>query len=117
MNYRYRATEPFWENFYDLSPAQKESVRRTWPIFKQNPFDPRLGTHKIHKLSALYQKTIYDVEIEADLRAVFFIEGDTVWSVDIGTHDILQRLRDVPCCDRRKAGAGQFRMTKILSRP
>jgi hypothetical protein len=59
-----------------------------WEIFKLNPFDPRLRTHKIHKLSALYQKTIYAVEIEADLRALFFIEGDLVWTVDIGTHDI-----------------------------
>jgi hypothetical protein len=52
------------------------------------PFDARLRPHKIHKLSALYQKTIYAIEIEADLRIVFFIEGETVWSVDIGTHDI-----------------------------
>ena len=88
MKYLYRATEPFWENFYDLPPAQKESVRRAWQIFKQDPFDSRLHPHKIHKLSALYQKIIYAVEIEADLRVVFFIDGDTVWSVDVGTHDI-----------------------------
>jgi len=88
MKYQFRATETFWENFYDLRPAQKDSVRRAWQIFKQNPFDLRLRPHKIHKLSALYQKIIYAVEIEADLRVAFFIEGDTVWSVDIGTHDI-----------------------------
>ena len=88
MNHRFRATEVFWERFYDLPAGQKESVRRVWAIFKVNPFDPRLRTHKIHKLSALYQRTIYAVEIEADLRAAFFIEGNTVWTVDIGTHDI-----------------------------
>jgi len=88
MKYRFRATETFWENFYDLPPAQKESVRRAWQIFKLDPFDPRLRPHKIHKLSALYQKTIYAADIEADLRVVFFLEGDTVWSVDIGTHDL-----------------------------
>ena len=58
----------------------------TQPSFKS--FDPRLRAHKIHKLSALYQRTIYAVEIEADLRATFFIEANTVWTVDIGTHDI-----------------------------
>ncbi|HEY5792378.1 MAG TPA: hypothetical protein VIS74_03710 [Chthoniobacterales bacterium] len=34
------------------------------------------------------RKTIYAVCIEADLRAVFFIEGATIWSVDIGAHAI-----------------------------
>jgi hypothetical protein len=56
--------------------------------FKENPFDPRLRTHKIHRLSARYGRTIYAVDIENDLRAVFFIEGDSVITVDIGTHDI-----------------------------
>ena len=92
MNYRFKATEGFWESFYDLSPQQKASVRRVWQIFKINPFDPRLGTHKIHRLSAIYQRTIYSVVIEGDLRALFFIEGDVVWTVDIGTHRVYRAL-------------------------
>lgn len=88
MNYRYVAVEPFWESFYDLTSAQKEATRRAWKIFKENPFDPRLGTHKIHHLSARYKKTIYAVCIESDLRSLFYIEGDRVISVDIGTHAI-----------------------------
>jgi hypothetical protein len=47
-----------------------------------------LRSHKIHKLSARYGRTIYAVEIEADLRAVFYVEGDMVVSVDIGSHDL-----------------------------
>lgn len=88
MSLRFRATEDFWKNFYALSPSQKESVRAAWQIFKANPFDPRLRTHKIHKLTALYRRTIYAVVVEADLRVVFFVDGDTVWTVDVGTHDI-----------------------------
>ncbi|HWB59736.1 MAG TPA: hypothetical protein VG733_09595 [Chthoniobacteraceae bacterium] len=57
-------------------------------IFKENPFDPRLGTHKIHKLSAIYGKTIHSVCVENDLRSVFYVEGNRIVSVDIGTHDI-----------------------------
>lgn len=57
-------------------------------IFKQNPFDPRLRSHKIHKLSARYGRTIYAAEIEADMRVVFYVEGDTVVTVDIGSHDL-----------------------------
>jgi len=49
MNYRFNPTEQFWESFYDLTAAQKESTRRAWKIFKQNPFDPRLRAHKIHR--------------------------------------------------------------------
>jgi len=75
-------------SFYALSPSQKDSTRRAWTIFKEDPFDARLHSHKIHKLSARYNRTIYAVEIEADLRAVFFIERDVVVTVDIGSHDI-----------------------------
>jgi hypothetical protein len=88
MKYRFKPTENFWESFYDLSPGQKDSTRRAWKIFKENPFDPRLRTHKIHRLSARYGRVIYAVDIENDLRAVFFIEGVCVVTVDIGTHNI-----------------------------
>ena len=88
MKFHFKPTENFWERFYDLSSNQKASTRRAWEIFKANPFDPRLRTHKINKLSSLYGKTIYAVDIEGDLRAVFFIEGNCVVTVDIGTHDI-----------------------------
>ncbi|MDA1278266.1 MAG: hypothetical protein O2960_30080 [Verrucomicrobia bacterium] len=91
MSYRYRATETFWESFYDLRPEQKASVRRAWEIFKQNPFDPRLGTHKIHRLSAIYKRTVYAVNVEDDLRVVFIIEADAVWSLEVGTHDLYKQ--------------------------
>jgi hypothetical protein len=88
MNYRFVAVEPFWTAFYRLNSSQKEAARRAWKIFKENPFDPRLRPHRIHRLSALYGHTIYAVDIEADLRSTFYIEGDLVISVDIGTHGI-----------------------------
>ncbi|MDQ3546416.1 MAG: hypothetical protein M3429_07860 [Verrucomicrobiota bacterium] len=50
------------------------NIRRTrgkFAIFKLNPFDPRLRSHKIQKLSVRYAKTIHAAEIEADLRVVF----------------------------------------------
>jgi len=88
MKYRFQPAENFWESFYDLSSAQKDSTRRAWEIFKENPFDPRLRTHKIQRLSAQYNRTIYAVNIEGDLRAVFFIKDDLVVLADTGTHDI-----------------------------
>ena len=88
MKYRFKPTQQFWESFYALSSGQKESTRRAWKIFKENPFDPRLRSHKIHKLSAQYGRTIYAAEIEANLRAAFYLEGNLVVTVDIGSHDI-----------------------------
>ncbi len=90
MKYRFTAIDSFWEEFYALSPAQKESTRRAWAIFKANPFDPRLRPHKIHRLSSQYGRTIYAVDIEGDLRAVFYLDKDLVVTVDIGTHAIYE---------------------------
>jgi hypothetical protein len=88
MKCRYRAVERFWTSFYRLSPAQKESARRAWIIFKEDSFDPRLRTHKIQRLSARYGRTIYAVEVEGDLRSTFYLDGETVVSLIIGTHAI-----------------------------
>ena len=64
MAYRYRATPQFWRSYAQLTASQQASARSVWPIFKANPFDPRLRTHKIASL------------------------GSDCISVDIGTHAI-----------------------------
>lgn len=53
-----------------------------------NPFDQRLKTHKIEKLFSRLGRTVYSVTVENNLRAVFFIKGNVVYTFDIGTHDI-----------------------------
>ena len=88
MKYRFRAVEKYWTSFYRLPAAQKESARKAWKIFKEDPFDPRLRTHKIQGLSARYGRTIYAVEVEGDLRSLFYLDGDIVVSLVIGTHQI-----------------------------
>lgn len=88
MKYRYRATERFWTSFYRLNASQKEASRAAWKIFKDNPFDPRLRAHNVQRLSAHYSRTIYAAEIEGDLRLLFFLDGETVVSLVIGSHDV-----------------------------
>ena len=88
MKYRFRATRAFWRSFGRLPAQQQSRGHKAFVIFKQNPFDPRLRSHKIQKLSARYARAIYAAEIEADLRVVFYIEGDVVTTVDIGSHDL-----------------------------
>ena len=85
---RFRTTPAFRKALARLSPTQKISAKAAYAIFKGNPFDPRLRTHKIHHLSALYKKTIYAVRIEGDLRSIFYVEGEVIVSLDIGTHAI-----------------------------
>ena len=88
MKYRFSASRAFWRNFSKLSTEQQQSTRNAFRVFKQNPFDPRLRSHKIHRLSARYGRTIYSAEVAADLRAVFYVEGDLVVTVDIGSHSV-----------------------------
>ncbi len=57
-------------------------------IFKDNPFDARLRTHKIHGLSAKLRRTIYSVSIESIWVPIFYVYGDLVVSLDIGDHAI-----------------------------
>ena len=86
--YRYVAQPQFWRNFRKLPRAQWASVRRVWDIFKVDPFDSRLGTHKIHSLSAIFHRTVYAVVVEGDLRITFYLDGDTVVTTNIGSHSI-----------------------------
>jgi mRNA-degrading endonuclease YafQ of YafQ-DinJ toxin-antitoxin module len=76
------------EKLRKAARAATARARETFLIFKQNPFDSRLGSHKIQKLSARYSRVIYAAEIEANLRVVFYIERNTIVTVDIGSHDL-----------------------------
>ena len=50
-----------------LSAEQQQAEWKVFPIFKQNQFDPRLRAHKIHRLSSHYGRTIYAMDVAADL--------------------------------------------------
>lgn len=88
MAYSYKATRQFWRSYGKLSSSQQASAKKTWLIFKSDPFDARLRTHRIASLSARSGRTIYSVWIEPDLRAVFYMDGASCISIDIGTHSI-----------------------------
>jgi hypothetical protein len=87
----FKATPQFRRALRSQSPDQKRAAKAAFQIFKKNPFDPRLGTHKIFRLSAIMKCTVYAVEIQNDLRAVFYIADDVVVSFNIGNHDIYKR--------------------------
>ncbi len=86
--YVFKTTPAFRTALRKLTPRQKASARTAFGSFKNNPFDARLRTHKIHGLSVKLRRMIYSVSIDSDLRAIFYIEGDFVVSLDTGDHAI-----------------------------
>jgi hypothetical protein len=67
VKYRFIAQPKFWKNYRKLTPAQQQAAKQTWQLFKQNPFDARLRTHRINSLSAIFKRTVHAVVIEGDL--------------------------------------------------
>ena len=66
------------------NPFLKEKFAEVIDIFKNNPFDARLKTHKLSgKL-----KDLYSFSIGYDLRVIFFFYNDNqIVLQDIGKHD------------------------------
>ena len=90
--YEFWRAKSFKNQFKKLPQAQQQAAKKTFKnIFILDPFDPRLGTHKINHLSARYKTTVWSATIAGDLKVVFFIEGNKVWSFGIGTHAIYGR--------------------------
>lgn len=52
MKYRFRATRAFWRSFTKLPAQQQHRAREAFVVFKQNPFDSRLGTLQILRQAA-----------------------------------------------------------------
>lgn len=66
------------------SRIQKKAIEKT-TIFKINPFNARIDTHKLHG----EKKEEWAFSIDYSYRISFiFLEGDKVIFTDIGTHDI-----------------------------
>ena len=105
MKYRFTATRTFWRSFGKLSAQQQEHAehaRKTFAIFKENPFDARLRSHKIHKLSARYVRIIYAAEIAANLRVIFYMPGKPC------RHCGYRLARYLSRRERRQANSSQF---------
>lgn len=85
---RFVAEKTFWQDFDKLPLRQQKLAMQKFQIFRQNPFAISFKTHKIHNLSQKYKQTIYFAALEGDLRVIFFVQNDTLYSVSIGSHKI-----------------------------
>ena len=78
-------TTHFIRSYKTLPRPIQAKAKQKEQIFKADPFDPRLKTHKLRgKLEGLWS---YSVTFE--YRILFrFIDQQTVLYHDIGTHDV-----------------------------
>lgn len=75
----------FRKSFRKLHLRLQEKAAEKISIFEQNPFDPRLDTHKLHGED---QET-WAFSITKFYRIKFlFIDEQTAIFLEIGTHDI-----------------------------
>lgn len=80
-----RASSRFGVAFKKLPKRVRDGVTEKENIFRNNPFDKRLDTHKLHgKYKEYWAFTIAD-----QYRIMFtFAESDVIDFVDIGNHKI-----------------------------
>ncbi|MEK7140424.1 MAG: type II toxin-antitoxin system mRNA interferase toxin, RelE/StbE family [Patescibacteria group bacterium] len=75
----------FRKGFKKLPRVAQEKALVCEKIFRENPFDPRLKTHKLHG----GMKEYWAFSISYNYRIGFtFVTGKLVRFHDIGTHDI-----------------------------
>jgi len=73
--------------FKKLPSLVKKKAERREKIFRRNPFDPRLDTHKLHgKL-----KTQWSFAIDDKYRILFEFYNNDVIFLDAGDHDLYKQ--------------------------
>ena len=78
-------TPRFDKHYKKLSKRIKELAKEKEVIFRENPFDPRLNTHKLHGK----EKDILAFSIIQAYRIKFiFLNGSRVLFLDVGTHEV-----------------------------
>lgn len=82
------ATLPsFWDNYQSLNLKIRQQAKKTYLLWKDNPFHPSLHLKCINS-----QENIWSVRITKNYRAIGIFEGDTVTWFWIGSHDEYERF-------------------------
>lgn len=76
----------FAKSYKKLAPLIKSRAEKRELTFRENPFDPRLDTHKLHGRIA----HLWSFSVDRRYRIVFeFSNSDAVF-LDVGDHAIYQ---------------------------
>ncbi|BAY11519.1 ParE family toxin-like protein [Calothrix sp. NIES-2098] len=82
------ATLPsFWAGYRSLDENIRQSARKAYEIWRENPFHPSLHFKCIND-----QENIWSVRITRSYRAIGILESDTVTWFWIGSHDDYERF-------------------------
>lgn len=79
-------THPKFDKSYKKLPKKiKEKAKKKEKIFRENPLDPRLRTHKLHGK----EKESWAFDVDRSYRIKFlFLLNEEVLFLAIGPHDI-----------------------------
>ena len=86
--FRFKRTKRFKRDFRKLQPFEQAKAEALFKIFKKNPWDKALKTHKISALSQRAGTPIWAIYVDADIRALFMQKGNVIISLNIGNHDV-----------------------------
>jgi hypothetical protein len=82
------ATLPsFWETYSSLPVHVRRAARKTYRLWKDNPWHPSLRFKCINS-----EEEVWSVRITRSYRAIGVFEGDTVTWFWIGNHDEYERF-------------------------
>jgi len=82
------ATLPsFWTAYMPLCEDIKQSAKKAYRLWAQNPFHPSLHFKCINQ-----EESVWSVRVTLGYRAVGVLEGDTVTWFWIGGHDDYERF-------------------------
>ena len=76
----------FWIAYRNLPEDIKQSARKSYRLWEQNPFHPSLHFKCINTA-----ENIWSVRITLGYRAIGVLDGDTVTWFWIGSHDEYER--------------------------
>ena len=83
---RIRVTSIFKKSFRKLPKDIQEKAEGKEMLFRENPFDPRLGTHKLHGK----YKNFLAFTVVGQYRILFAFTNGGADFINIGTHEIYQ---------------------------
>ncbi len=80
-----RTSRQFEKQYKKLPQRIKENAKEKERVFRENPFDPRLKTHKLHGR----EKDIWAFSVTWKYRIKFILTADAeALFLEIGAHDI-----------------------------
>lgn len=80
-----KTSRKFEKNYRKLPNPIKDLAEKKESIFRNDPFDPRLETHRLHGKD----KEVWAFSVTQSYRIKFtFLDSSSVLFIEIGTHDI-----------------------------